>query len=496
MIIKYRLSNCLSSTEFVGLKLAGDGLVSLKSRNINNNKFVCLIKYENKTYEVELTIGKNSYADLNEIKDENGQYVNDGTTQYILLYAAIVFLRKLDDKPSELDIATRLKRIITSYTSSMREKNIAPSYLFLLFAPTITSEERKDKVKTLKTFQSALNVATKNLYRVQDRMYLIYALADYLGYSDKEFSELTSSLYSYLITNLYSYELGWCISKTFSAVNDKHKNAILEAITPLLDLKSPRINLAKYKQITDVSLALLKEGVLNQEIMLFLFRNKQYQYSFMPDRYIKYALKHGFTTVLECLNEKDLQSLDCDTFKEYIRYAVNHNFKNTSTLVENLLYSSSFDFYDYIWFSRVFPNRANGEDKEKLEAVAKNAGFYPAYKIYSHDKSVSVKDIKNLRYDEFIFLKDILLSEYKNATVQSLCDSIIRKLSLKNINEKTALESMSLLKEFSPIEYAKMRNNAKVKTYLSKASMFRYDDLLSLSNSGLLDKNHIYVYRK
>ncbi len=79
-------------------------------------------------------MGLNSYAHLIEVKDTDGKYIYDYYLSQILFYASIVFLRKSDETSSHLNVPIRLERIVTLYLSLIKAKNNISKYLFLLFA--------------------------------------------------------------------------------------------------------------------------------------------------------------------------------------------------------------------------------------------------------------------------------------------------------------------------------------------------------------------------
>lgn len=491
MFIKFRLSNNNLENEFVGLKLALNGSTSFKGEV--NGVYTCIVKYLGKSYDVSFYLDSESYALLSEIKEDNVSIKLDPSKEVKLLYASVAFLRNRGKKYSSFTMLERVDKTLASMNYIGKNNSFAIFYFALTIAGFLSMKELENKIETIDSLMSALILSRRKRFDWDETTIIVFTLAQFLEFSKEELLKLAKNRYGSIISNCLHYEVHYYFVSTFCYLDKESINVILEAILETLNsnMRTSK-NTSKYISLAELA---IRYDKLSEDFAKAVLSLKDisghYEFSYI----VQYALENNYEEALKVLDKNAVSNLYSSVFIPFIRYAIDHHFSNCSDLLDSVIYSSSFSFSDYVWYESLNIPQSQRKSENILELIADQRGFLGAFLVYNH-RTVSQSQLKNIPIKDLVFLKEILLKEYRKSTTNMLVEQINRKLSYKNIDYKSLLRYMSLLREFSPVEYAKMRNNRNVKMYLANSVSFRYEDVISLYKKGELEDNKIYIYKK
>ncbi len=494
MFIRLRLSNDILNNEFVGLKLANNGSVSLIDET--NGLFKCSVSYLGNNYDVSFSLDKDSYALLDTIKLNNEVQLLNPNVETILLYAAVSYLRNRGEKYASYTMLERVDKTISSMQNFERKDYFSPVYFALTIAGLLSKKEYTERRKTLNSILLALRVTKRKKFDWDIITYIIFLLANYLDFADEEIIELTKERFSRFLLSTEAYELDFYFNELFWHLDQKTVSLILQAILEIFSVDvHTKISSSTYSKLSSIAEIAKRYGKLDDNFLKVLFSSPLATNELDFTYFVKYAITKNLDEALSEISNNAIMNLRSDVRILFIRYAFDHQLKNCNKLLEELILSPDFSFSDYLWYKNLKINEDDKISESSLELIAKNHNFLGAYRVYNH-KPVTINQLKNMSTKDIYLLKDILLNEYKKPMTEMLIEQIDRKISYKNIEYNVVLKYMSLLREFSPVEYGKMRNNSKVKMHLGDSTSFRYEDVISLYKSNQLETNKIYIYKK
>lgn len=417
--------------------------------------------------------------------------MSEDTNKFIA--AAFIYLENYDDTNyADLTLPNKIKLIYNNYlrkiSNGYRRNN--EEFVDKVYT-SLTEQELSNSTETMITyFNVVCNINSFSRFEVSDRFFLFYKYFDFT-------KEDAIKIFTHIINVCFNNSYPYLLLKDF--LDDIFKNTKKEFLFDLADALFKRYmfyyDRDKYylRNTVQAFIDVFCQYECLSEKTAITVMKEFYSYESLLSKIVDYSFQHEYAEALGEIDESIFKVLNREAQKQYISYLIEVKDPKLGYRFANTLMTVQSSFLDYVWYKELEIPKEYAINEEVLYDYATDHKYKGAFLIYNH-KEVSPAVIKSIPLSDLKILKSILLADYKDKTIEAIKSYIESKMNLKSINESNLISYLFFLKDFSLIEYGRIRNNIRIKEILGKNAFLRYDDLLSLYRTNNLCSHGLFPY--
>lgn len=392
------------------------------------------------------------------------------------------------DALNALDL--RVRKIATLIRKSINKfDEFSPCFIDIILL-SLTKKEINAKAESILKIKNTLN----RIIQADSTRFIsiAYSLANRLDLNEQEIEYITNKIFTISYLSSLSTSASYLIEIIISILKDEQRKAFTNAITNTV--LSIYYYYTRDYLIEALIPVLMRNGLLNKKIIKSYLENDR-MHCIYKSQVVKYCLNHELYELIPSIDNEQFDEFDDVLKKEYLTYLFKNEPQEHAYRLANHFVATTSTFQDYLFYKQLNIPSNYSLSSRILINNADTHNYLAAIYVYNNNK-VSVAELKKLSLNDFIFLKDKLITNYKNETIESLKTNILKKSKLKKIQCDYIERGLLLLKEFSPIEYGKIRNEISVKNIIINSPLIRSDDILSMKKNKQLENHKIYIYNE